>query len=155
MQACLRPEVNLSLASCNSSSGCSALALCSGSLPAGWISSRCAWQRWPRQTLLHKTSQKTQKPLNQLLSLQPVSNRKVTVIVCKLKAGLTRCVSDLSLESLKWTNFPGKLGLRPNVHTIHPEFYVILVACFSILFMAYRVDSMHIGTQDRTTNESL
>ncbi len=132
---------------------------CSGSLL--WLSAcgldkqPLCWQRMASPNTANTNLTKDTETINQLLSLQPVSNRKVTVIVCKLKAGLTRCVSDLSLESLKWTNFPGKLGLRPNVHTIHPEFYVILVACFSILFMAYRVDSMHIGTQDRTTNESL
>ncbi len=37
------------------------------------------------------------------------------------------------------------MSLRPNVHTIHPKVYVILVN--SILF---REDSMHIGTQGKT-----
>ncbi len=36
----------------------------------------------------------------------------------------------------------------PNVHTIHPKFYVLLV--ISILFRADKVDSMHIGTQGIT-----
>ncbi len=42
-------------------------------------------------------------------------------------------------------SLPSTYILRPNVHTIHPEFYVIVIIFNTI--RADRVDSMHIGTQ--------